>query len=84
MRIQVTQQAVLNLIIDFLDDRNIDTSEIKDRQIAILNNGVIVAGGALQASSVAVGAGAQASASPAATALKSVRLRGQAEPKPAA
>jgi hypothetical protein len=46
---------ILDTIVDFLDSRNVDTSEIKERRTTILNNGVIMSGGSIQAQSVAVG-----------------------------
>jgi hypothetical protein len=43
----------------FLDDHNIDTSELQARQDAILNNGVIVTGGSIEAQNLSVGAKAK-------------------------
>jgi hypothetical protein len=39
----------------FLDAHGIDTSDLEERQTAVLNNGVIVTGGELRAQSLAVG-----------------------------
>jgi len=47
-------------LVEFLDDHNIDTSDLKERQTTILNSGVIVQGGDVNAESLAVGPGAEA------------------------
>lgn len=60
MHSKVVQQRLIDGLIDFLDDRGIDTSEIKDRGSHILNNGIMVSGGAISAESLAVGDGARA------------------------
>lgn len=62
MYVKLVQQRILDSITEFLDQRNIDTSDLKERQISIMNNGVIVSGGSIQAESLAVGAGARARA----------------------
>lgn len=58
MNLKVLEQRILDAIIEFLDDKNINTSDLKDRQQTILNEGVIVSGGSVQAESIAVGKGA--------------------------
>jgi hypothetical protein len=58
--VKTIEQCTIDAIVDFLGDHNIDTSDIKDRRSAILNNGVIVAGGELKADNIAVGKGAKA------------------------
>jgi hypothetical protein len=63
MHSKVIQQQMLDVLISFLDDHGIDTSEIKDRGTQILNNGVIVSGGMISAEGLAVGQGAQANVS---------------------
>jgi hypothetical protein len=63
MHTKIVQQQMLDVLISFLDDHGIDTSEIKDRGTHILNNGVIVSGGMISAEGLAVGQGAQASVS---------------------
>ncbi|MBV8885622.1 MAG: hypothetical protein JO235_16725 [Chroococcidiopsidaceae cyanobacterium CP_BM_RX_35] len=55
MYVKVIEREILNQIINFLDAKNIDTSELKERRAAILNNGVIVSGGSLSAENLAVG-----------------------------
>jgi hypothetical protein len=46
--------------VTFLDEHDIDTSEIRERRALILNSGIIVQGGDVTAESLAVGAGATA------------------------
>ena len=52
---------MLDAVIDLLDARNIDTSDLRDQRASIINSGLIVHGG-LQAGAVAVGTEAKASA----------------------
>jgi hypothetical protein len=58
--LKTIEQCAIDAIIEFLDAHNVDTSDIRDRRSAILNNGVIVAGGDLNAGNMAVGSGAKA------------------------
>jgi len=58
MNIKVVQQQVIDALVEFLDKHSIDTSEIKQRGMHILNNGVIVSGGTMSAESISVGKGA--------------------------
>ncbi len=60
MHHKILQQQMLDSLVDFLDDHGVDTSEIKERTVHILNNGVIVSGGSINAQGMAVGEGAQA------------------------
>ncbi len=57
---KMLERAMLDEIVAFLEDRHIDTSDIRERQNVILNSGIIVQGGDVKAESLAVGAGAQA------------------------
>jgi hypothetical protein len=57
---KILERAMLDRIITFLDEHHVDTSELRERQTMILNSGVIVQGGNLNADSLAVGQGAQA------------------------
>jgi hypothetical protein len=57
---KVIEREILDEIVCFLDDHNIDTSDIKEQQTTILNSGIIVHGGDVKADSLAVGAGARA------------------------
>ncbi|MBI2402246.1 MAG: hypothetical protein HYV20_05830, partial [Gemmatimonadetes bacterium] len=53
-------RQVLDTMVDFLDARHIDVSDLRDREAVILNTGVIVQGGDVTAQTLAVGTGAQA------------------------
>jgi hypothetical protein len=55
MNFKLVERQILDGIIEFLDKKNIDTSDLKERQTTILNNGVIISGGAIRAESLAVG-----------------------------
>ena len=57
---KIIERQILDTIVQFLDEHKIDTGELEERQTAILNNGVLVSGGTLQADSLAVGQGARA------------------------
>ena len=59
MHHKILQQQMLDSLVDFLDEHGVDTSEIKERTVHILNNGVIVSGGSINAQGMAVGEGAQ-------------------------
>lgn len=58
--VKTIEQCTIDAIVEFLAAHNIDTSEIRDRRTAILNNGVIVAGGDINSQNLAVGSGARA------------------------
>jgi hypothetical protein len=60
MYVQAIQKQLLDGIINFLDSRNIDTSDLREQRTYIINSGLIVHGG-LQAGAVAVGQEAKAS-----------------------
>lgn len=60
---QILEKDVLDSLVRFLDEHDIDTTDIKDRQSTILNNGVIVKGGDINATSLAVGQKAWATTS---------------------
>ena len=60
MHHKILQQQLLDSLVDFLDAHGVDTSEIRERTTHILNNGVIVSGGSINAQGLAVGEGAQA------------------------
>lgn len=59
---KILEREILDAIVEFLDDHDIDTSDLEERQATVLNNGVIVTGGALSAQSLAVGQQARSSA----------------------
>lgn len=58
---KVLEYRILDAIVEFLDEHDIDTSEIRERRALILNSGIIVQGGDVRAESLAVGVGATAS-----------------------
>jgi hypothetical protein len=60
MYVKIIEGELLESIITFLDDKNVDTTDLKQRQETILNNGVIVSGGSFHAENVAVGERAKA------------------------
>jgi len=60
MYFKLIQKQIFESIVTFLDARGIDTSELKERQGAVLNNGVIITGGEIKAQNLAVGARARA------------------------
>jgi hypothetical protein len=57
---KVIERELFDCIVAFLDARDIDTTDLKERESTILNNGVIVTGGSIQAESMAVGERARA------------------------
>jgi hypothetical protein len=58
---KMLDKRMLESLIDFLDSKNVDTTDIRDRGAVILNNGVIISGsGTLQAQTMAVGQAASA------------------------
>lgn len=79
MYIKIIERTILNGIIGFLDERKIDTSEFKERENTILNAGVIVSGGSIQAESLAVGEGAQATATRATSRMQNIGTQIAAE-----
>lgn len=60
MYLKFVQQQLLDSIVTFLDERNIDTSDLKERQTAIFNSGVMMSGGSISAENISVGFGAKA------------------------
>jgi hypothetical protein len=58
---KVIERKLFDELVQFLDDHEIDTSDIKERQTMILNSGVWVQGGNIHAEALAVGSGASAS-----------------------
>jgi hypothetical protein len=59
MTTKIVERQLLESIARFLREHRVDTSELEERQTAILNYGLIVSGGSVTAESVAVGQGAQ-------------------------
>ena len=62
MYLKVLEKNILDSILTFLEERNVDVSDFKQRQTTILNNGVMISGGSLNADSLAVGRGARSMA----------------------
>jgi hypothetical protein len=56
---KATDTQLINCVIDFLEEHNVDVSDLRTRRVTILNNGVIVERGDVNAESLAVGEGAQ-------------------------
>ena len=52
---KTVEKRIFNTLEEFLDMKNIDTSEFKERETSILNNGVLVTGGNLKADNIAIG-----------------------------
>jgi hypothetical protein len=52
---KVLDKTLLESILAYLDERGIDTSELKERTNVILNKGILVTGGKFEADAVAVG-----------------------------
>ncbi|MGE7471192.1 hypothetical protein ACQKLX_17235 [Bosea sp. NPDC003192] len=59
MHWKVIQKQLLDSLSQFLEDHNIDASDLADRGSAIINSGIIVSGGSISAEVMAVGSGAQ-------------------------
>ena len=57
------ERRILSEIVRFLESHNIDTTDIRERQTTILNSGIMVQGGDVNAESLAVGEGARATKS---------------------
>jgi len=57
--LKVVERSVLDTLTVHLDEHGVDTSELVERQTTILNQGVLMSGGTLQAESLAVGRGAR-------------------------
>jgi hypothetical protein len=80
MYVKIVEQRLLDAIIQFLDEHDVDVSDLVERQTTILNNGVMLSGGSIQAESLAVGAGARAKASQAAKTVKAAATSAGAKP----
>jgi hypothetical protein len=60
MHATIIERQILESMVEFLDKKNIDLIELKKQQTTILNNGVFMTGGTLNAENVAVGDNAKA------------------------
>lgn len=56
---KMLEKEIIDTLIEFLDVHQVDTSDLRERQSTILNNGVIVQGGNIETGSLAVGDGAR-------------------------
>jgi hypothetical protein len=56
---KVTQHIIIDSIIEYLDSKGISTEDIKQTQTAIINSGVMVNGGTVNAEQMSVGIGAK-------------------------
>lgn len=55
MYLKVFETILLNSMVDFLDSKNIDTTDLKNRQTEIINQGIIMSGGSISSKNLAVG-----------------------------
>ncbi|HEY6303621.1 MAG TPA: hypothetical protein VIX14_11180 [Terriglobales bacterium] len=61
MYLKTLERQILDCIVRFLDDRNIDTSALKEARTSIINSGIILSGGSsVGANILAVGRGSTA------------------------
>jgi hypothetical protein len=59
MYAKVLERTVLDAVVSTLDAHGVDTGEIVERRTTIINNGLMVQGGSVEATNVAVGSAAQ-------------------------
>jgi hypothetical protein len=59
MYFKVLEMNILDSILTFLEENDVDVSELKQRQTTILNQGVILSGGSMTTQSLSVGIGAK-------------------------
>jgi hypothetical protein len=64
MYTKTLDKRILDTFCAFLEEHNVDISDLKTKQTTIINSGIMVQGGDVQAQSVAVGTGAQAITTP--------------------
>jgi hypothetical protein len=62
MYFKVLVKNILDSILTYLEENNVDVSELKQRQSMILNNGAIVSGGSMTTENLSVGEGAKVDA----------------------
>lgn len=58
---KILQQAVLDGLVDFLDEHNISTESLKEQNVTIMNEGLFISGGDVNIEALAVGEKASAS-----------------------
>jgi hypothetical protein len=59
MYLKVLEKNILDSILTFLEENDVDVSELKQRQTTILNHGVILSGGNMTTQNLSVGVGAK-------------------------
>lgn len=59
MYLKVLEKNILDSILTFLEEHDVDVSELKQRQTMILNQGVILSGGSMTTENLSVGVGAK-------------------------
>jgi hypothetical protein len=64
MYVKVIEERLLESLVNYFDEHDIDTGALRQRSMTVMNNGVMMTGGSLQAENVAVGAKAQAKSTP--------------------
>jgi hypothetical protein len=55
MYVKLFDRTLLDGIVDFLDQHDVDTSELAERRETIINHGIMVPGGSVRAHNIAVG-----------------------------
>jgi hypothetical protein len=75
--VKTLQKQLFDAILDFLESKKVDTSELREQRTYIINSGLIVHGG-LQAGAVAVGQEAQATGGDVKDKPKKIKVGGQA------
>jgi len=60
MHLKIIERQILESTVEFLNMKNVDTTELMKQQTTILNSGLIITGGAINADSIAVGDQAKA------------------------
>jgi len=61
MYLKVVEKRILDTLVAFLEEHNVDTRELKDREYSIINNGIMMSGNAsIRADAVAAGKNARA------------------------
>jgi hypothetical protein len=59
MYVKMLERTILDTLTEFLDEHDIDTGELTERRETIVNNGLMLPGGTVQAHNLAVGSGAK-------------------------
>ena len=77
MYMKIVESQILDSIVDFLDKKNIDISDFKERQEVILNNGVLISGGEFKGENIAIGERAKAFVSNITNAARQASAAGQ-------